>query len=169
MVILAIDTSISSSGFCIMNEKKELLKYGKVTTDKKKFKSEHDRMNYIANVFENMIEKYNINEVIMEDAFVGKNAKGGLALKRLQGYLGRTFKELDHVSTVTVAAWRKALLHSTKKVDKEDVVEYVRENIIDLGELKSSTKSKNEDTYESIGICIAYLNDRENMIKKSLY
>ena len=30
MIVLAIDVSLSSSGYCIITDKKEILKYGKV-------------------------------------------------------------------------------------------------------------------------------------------
>ena len=35
--------------------------------------------------------------------------------------------------------------------------EYVKENIIDIGELKSTGKDKNEDIYDSLAIGYAYL------------
>ena len=169
MIVLAIDVSLSSSGYCVITDKREILRYGKVATNKKDFKSEHERMLHISKIFENIIKEYNVDEVVMEEAFIGRNIKGGMALKKLQGYLCKTFKNIHHVSTVTPAAWRKALLNSNKAVKKEDVIKYIRENVIDIGELKSSTKMKNEDTYESIGLAIGYLNDRENIIKNNLY
>ena len=172
MVILAIDTSLASSGYCIGDDKGNIIKYGKVATNKKDFKDEETRMNHISNLFDNLIKKYNVNEIILEDPFVGKNAKGGMDLKKLQGYLGRTFKlyeNIKNVSRTTPAAWRKRLLHSTKKVNKEDVFKWVEENIDGFGKVIEKGVNKSDDKAEAIGIYYAYLNDRENMIKNSKY
>ena len=55
MVILAIDTSLTSSGYCIGDDKGNIIKYGKVATDKKDFKDEETRMNHISNIFDDLI------------------------------------------------------------------------------------------------------------------
>lgn len=169
MVILGIDVSLASSGFGIIDENGQLIKYGKVRTDKSKFISENDRINYICDIFKNLVNEYNVTDVLLEDAFVGKNRAGGMSLKKLQGALIRAFKELDNCCCIPVASWRKSLLKSTKKVDKEDVVKYIRANIIDLGKLISKGVKKNDDTYEGIGISFAYLYDKDNIIKKNKY
>lgn len=168
IILLAIDPSISSSGYCIIKDN-ELIKYGKVSTNKKDFKSEDDRLNHISNIFSKIANEYKVDEVIMESQFIGGNAKTGMVLKKLIGALCRTFKDIPHVSYVLPSQWRKSLLHKNKAVKKEDVVEYIRNNIIDLGELKSTGVKKNEDIYESIGVAYGYLNDRENIIKNNLY
>ena len=52
MIVLAIDVSLSSSGYCVITDKREIVKYGKVATNKKDFKSEHERMLHISKIFE---------------------------------------------------------------------------------------------------------------------
>lgn len=168
-MILAIDPSISSSGYCVLTDKGEILKYGKVATDKKDFKSEDERMNQICNIFSNIVDNYKVTEVIMESQFVGGNVNTGMVLKKLIGTLARTFKELNYVSYVMPTAWRKVLLHSNKPVKKEDVFKWVEDNIDGFGKVVPSGKHKTDDVAESIGIAYAYINDRENMIKNSLY
>lgn len=92
-----------------------------------------------------------------------------MSLKKLQGALIRTFKDLDNCCTSSVAAWRKSLLNSTKSVKKEDVVDYIRKNIIDLGGLKTKNKDKNDDVYEGIAIAYAFFNNKETIIKNNKY
>lgn len=169
MIILAIDPSISSSGYCVITDKKEILKYGKVATNKKDFKSEDDRINHICNIFDNIVNKYKVNEVVMESQFVGNNVKTGMTLKKLTGALARTFKDLTPVSYVMPSAWRKALLQSSKPVKKEDVFKWVEANIEGLGKVVSKGVNKTDDVAESISIAHAYINDKENIVKKSLY
>ncbi|MGL4451120.1 MAG: crossover junction endodeoxyribonuclease RuvC [Sarcina sp.] len=168
-MILGIDVSLASSGYGVVDNEGNLIHYGKVRTEKKDFKTENDRINHIANIFKNIVDKYNITDVLMEDAFIGNNAAGGMALKKLQGALIRTFKDLDNCCTITVASWRKLLLKSKKAVKKEDVFEYVRKNIIDIGEVITEGAKKNDDVYEGIAISKTYHCNKEDIIESNLY
>lgn len=168
MRILAIDPSISSSGYCIVvNEK--IIKYGKIMSNKKNFKSEDERLNYISDEFQKLIQEYSITDVVMESQFIGKNVSTGMSLKKLIGALCRTFKDIPYVSYIAPTSWRKILIRSNTNVKKEHIIKYIRENIIDIGEVKLSGVKKNDDIYEAIGIAYAYLNSKDKIIKNNLY
>ena len=83
MILLAIDPSLSSTGFAVFDEDGKLIEYGKQTTGNKII--EEDRICKIANKIKTLIEKYKIEVVVMETQFFSKNAKTSMQLSRLRG------------------------------------------------------------------------------------
>lgn len=141
--------------------------YGKITTNKKDFESEDNRINYICDAFKKIVDDYEVNEIVIEDQFIGKNVSSGLKLKKLVGALCRTFRDLPK-SYVTPSQWRKAFLNSTKAVNKEDVFKYAIENL-PFEQVIRSGKYKNDDIIEAVAIGLGYLNKREEFMKGSKY
>ena len=82
-----------------------------------------------------------------------------MSLKKLVGVVSRVCYLHGIVPIYMLASqWRKILNIKGKKNEKKILTyEYVKENIIDIGELKSTGKDKNEDIYDSLAIGYAYL------------
>ncbi len=158
-MVLALDVSMSSTGWAVINRNKKVLEYGKITTKKDKFKSEDERMCYICNTIQELIITYNIQIVLVEDQFTSRNSKTILSLRKLLGAIMRTVKLNNiEIGYMYPASIRKYLMNSGK-AKKEEVATYIRENIIDIGEYIDRTcKAKTSDIYDAISLGIAYLN-----------
>ncbi|MCC0662483.1 crossover junction endodeoxyribonuclease RuvC [Clostridioides sp. ZZV15-6597] len=158
-MVLALDVSMSATGWAIINSNKEVLEYGKIVTKKENFDTEDERMCHICNAIQEIITSHNIQIVLVEDQFTSRNSKTILSLRKLLGAIMRTVKlnniEIEYMYPVSI---RKYLMNSGK-AKKEEVAVYVRENIIDIGEYIDRTcKAKTSDIYDAIALGIAYLN-----------
>ncbi|VIF90067.1 Holliday junction resolvase [Clostridioides difficile] len=158
-MVLALDVSLSSTGWAIINSNKEILEYGKIVTKKENFDTEDERMCHICNAIQDIITSHNIKIVLVEDQFTSRNSKIILSLRKLFGAIMRTVKlnniNLEYMHSTSV---RKYLMNSGN-AKKEEVAAYVRENIIDIGEYIDRTcKAKSSDIYDAIALGIAYLN-----------
>jgi len=70
-MILALDQSLKSTGWVIMNLKEEVLAFGVIYTDKwkddKNIEKEEDRVFYIIKEIEKLIQKFNISILFLEN------------------------------------------------------------------------------------------------------
>ena len=157
MILLALDTSVASTGFAIFNEKQEIITYGNIPTVKKDFETEDLRLNYIGNVIDELIKTYNITDIIEEDQFTSINSKTILLLRKLVGIISRVAYKYDiNIHYVYPSQWRSKL--GIKGKDKKlAAFNYLKDNnIIDLGELKTSGKKKNDDITDALCIGLSY-------------
>ena len=168
MRLLSLDLSISSTGYSVYEvvEKNsfEILTYGRIPTNKIDFLfngeyCEDKRTNYIGDVVNTIIQDYQIDKIVIENTFVGGNNSISMSLKKLVGVVSRVCYLQGIVPVYMLASqWRKILGINGKKNEKKIATyEFVRDNIIDIGELKSTGKYKNEDLYDSLAIGYAYL------------
>ena len=168
MRLLSLDLSISSTGYSVYEviEKNrfEILTYGRIPTNKIDFLfngeyCEDKRTNHIGDVVNTIIQEYQIDKIVIENTFVGGNNSISMSLKKLVGVVSRVCYLHGIVPIYMLASqWRKILNIKGKKNEKKILTyEYVKENIIDIGELKSTGKDKNEDIYDSLAIGYAYL------------
>ena len=168
MRLLSLDLSISSTGYSVYEviEKNsfEILTYGRIRTNKIDFLfngeyCEDKRTNHIGDVVNTIIQEYQIDKIVIENTFVGGNNSISMSLKKLVGVVSRVCYLHGIVPIYMLASqWRKILNIKGKKNEKKILTyEYVKENIIDIGELKSTGKDKNEDIYDSLAIGYAYL------------
>ena len=157
MILLALDTSVASTGFAIFNEKQEIITYGNIPTEKKDFETEDLRLNYIGNVIDELIRTYNVTDIIEEDQFTSINSKTILLLRKLVGVISRiAYKYEINISYVDPSQWR-AKLGIKGKDKKLAAFNYLKDNnIIDLGELKTSGKKKNDDITDALCIGLSY-------------
>ena len=157
MILLALDTSVASTGFAIFNEKQGIITYGNIPTEKKDFETEDLRLNYIGNVIDELIRTYNVTDIIEEDQFTSINSKTILLLRKLVGVISRVaYKYEINISYVYPSQWR-AKLDIKGKDKKLAAFNYLKDNnIIDLGELKTSGKKKNDDITDSLCIGLSY-------------
>ena len=168
MRLLSLDLSITSSGYSVYEvvEKNEfkVVTYGRIPTNKIDFLfngeyCEDKRTNHIGDVVNTIIQEYQIDKIVIENTFVGGNNSISMSLKKLVGVVSRVCYLHGIVPIYMLASqWRKILNIKGKKNEKKILTyEYVKENIIDIGELKSTGKDKNEDIYDSLAIGYAYL------------
>ena len=168
MRLLSLDLSISSTGYSVYEviEKNnfEILTYGRIPTNKIDFLfdgeySEDLRTNYIGDIVNTIIEDFSIDKIVIENTFVGGNNQISMSLKKLVGVVSRVCYLHNIIPVYFLAtSWRKILgIKGNKSEKKIKTYEYVKENIIDIGELKSTGKDKNEDIYDSLAIGYAYL------------
>ena len=141
-MILAIDPSVASTGYCVFHNNK-LIKYGNIPTDKNDFDNEDDRLNYIGDVIFHTLKEYDVKVVVMENQFIGNNVTTGMLLKKLSGVLCRVCKDINEVVYYTPAQWRK-ILGINKSKDK-----------------KQGMESKNQPTADFINI-VAWGKSAEN-------
>lgn len=81
-MILGIDPGLANLGWAVMNEE-ELVEYGCIETRARE-KSE-DRLDYIFGKVEELLDKYKVNEVVMESLYFAKNAKSAIKVAEVMG------------------------------------------------------------------------------------
>ena len=159
-MILGIDPSLSSTGYAVLDEDRNLIDYGKLISGPTM--KEEDRICKITNNLKKIIEKYKIEKVVMESQFFSKNPKTAMQLSRLRGAITYMARMLECDLFYLTPAEARKLLISQGSAKKEDIAKYIRENIVDLGEfIDAKCKDKNSDIYDSIAIGIAFLNKGE--------
>ena len=89
--ILALDPSLSSTGYALINsEDLSILTKGRIITKKDKvFDNTDDRIQDIVYFFNDYPIFNDLDAVILEDGFIGKNIKGSMNLAQLRGALIR--------------------------------------------------------------------------------
>lgn len=168
-----MDLSISSTGFCIIQNDK-IVRFGRIVTEGKPVstkskkpleyeyfyasESEDNRMYYMTTILEELIEQYDITDICIENCFFGKNPKTGISLSKLKGFtshLGMT--KICKIHYLLPTQVRK-LLNQKGSSDKELVSLYIKRNYkIDLGIFSDKQgKFKNSDIYDAIAIGIAF-------------
>lgn len=161
MIIIGLDLSLSSTGYNIIDGEGKIITYGTICTDAKK-NNEYERIFIIANRCRDLIREYGVDYVICENSFFGGNARTSITLARLLGAVAYiTIEEEKTLDLITPSASRKMLLGSGKST-KEDVAEYIRKEILDLGEysnkaIKSKGIEKTSDIYDSLCVSFAWL------------
>lgn len=166
-MVLALDASISSTGFAVVDYDNTLLDCGKITTKKNK-KVDNDidddnRIVIIANAISELFKKYNMKEVSMENQFVRNNIKTAMQLSRLRGALMMICKLNGATLYYPTPSQIRSDLMNNGSATKEEVAEYVRLFYINnsmvqaLGEFNDrQCKDKNSDIYDAISIGLAY-------------
>ena len=147
-VILSIDASLSSSGWCVCDEKFNLIKVGKIQTEKTTDK----RYLYIYNEYKKLFKKYKPTIVKMEDGFCGVNLKAGLQLAEVRGLI-KTLADKYNATLYTYPPQSiKKAIAGSGKATKEDVYNTLCKIYTDskiyqsIGEFCSkSGKNKTED------------------------
>ena len=152
-----------STGYSIFNDG-NLVKYGKIPTAAKSFKTEDLRINHIVNIIENIINEYKVDKVVCEDQFTSVNPKTTLTLRKRIGAIVRmTYEDNIDISYYYPAQWRKILgINKGKAKDKKlAAYNYLFENGIFTDKFIQSGVKKNDDIVDSICIGTAYLKENK--------
>lgn len=153
MVVLALDASLSSTGFAVVRNDLALLEFGKLTTKKlttpkkkvvevdkgkkkakiKKTKEERfadqvdedNRIFYIASNIMELFDKYEIHAVTMEGQFAYVNIKTALQLSRLRGALTMACKLKGAIVEYPEPSVIREDLMGNGSASKEEVAAYI--------------------------------------------
>ena len=163
-MILGLDPSLSSTGYCIMSKKQEIVTLGKIVTKvNKKTPTEEDRIFVICDTLDKLIKEHEVTSIAIEDQFLHKNPKTTMKLSRLRGALGYMLKVNNcSVEHFPPSAVRKIIM-GDGTADKEEVANFIQdkykgnEDIMELGEFcDRNCKAKNSDIYDAIAIATAF-------------
>lgn len=165
-MILALDASISSTGYAVITNDDKLIEIGKITTTSKE--DEDNRIFKISLRVKDLIEKYNIENVILESQFLGRNVRTVMQLSRLRGAVIFVCKFLNVNLIHLTPSEIRSYLFNKGSADKIEVANYVKtyyafdEKVQALGEFNDrQCKAKNSDIYDAISIGLAFINKRK--------
>ena len=164
--IIGIDASLSSTGLCVFNLTENLIEdANKIVTKSKQLQGE--RLCIIRNSIEDIIKKYNVKVMVVEEPFTGKNKGTSNKLQRVVGNLECLAYQygLEYIELPPKAV--RSFLMDNGSASKEEVAEYIQKEFCEspivknLGELNDrACKSKNSDMYDAIAVAIAYRNSK---------
>lgn len=104
--ILALDQATRISGYAIFQDDK-LCTYGKITTDDPDIGV---RLNIIRNTIKDLIQKYEIDEVVMEDIQLQENVQTFKALAEVFGVVYELVTSLNlPIETILASVWKSGL------------------------------------------------------------
>lgn len=161
-MILSLDASLSSTGYCVMKKESDtIIDMGKITTKPKQ--EEQDRIFYTCSIVRELVVRYGITDVVIEAQFLQRNPKTTMQLSRLRGALDFVLMDLgckiEHLGPSTV----RKLMMNNGNAGKEEVAEYIQdkyredEKVINLGEFcDRNCKAKNSDIFDAIAIALAF-------------
>lgn len=168
--ILSVDASLSSCGWSVIDfNTKEVINVDRICTTSKI--SEDDRIFNISKELVKISNYYNINTIILEGQYVGKNAKTTMQLARLRGGLMmsmRIFKKnVEYImpGEIKVALMGKGFGQSSKEEVASFVLDYYANNKVvqAIGPYSDKTnKKKTSDKYDAISIGLGFLIKKDN-------
>lgn len=162
-MILSLDASLSSTGYCVMkNNNEDILTLGKIVTKKGK-QTEEERVYTIVSTIEGIVKEYGVTKVAIENQFLHKNPKTTMQLSRLRGALVYMLMAnnciIEHIQPSSV----RKLMMDNGSASKEEVASFIQEKykeenkVIELGEFcDRNCKAKNSDIYDAIAIALAF-------------
>lgn len=105
--LLALDQASRVSGYAVFNPEGELIAYGKFIADVEDL---GERLVFIKNKVAELIEKYNIDQVVMEDIQQQENVQTFKVLAEVFGVIYEYLTEIKMPNTSVLACeWRKTL------------------------------------------------------------
>lgn len=157
-IYLALDLSISSTGYCIINDNFKIISYGKIQTKKDHFKTEDKRIFHICNEIDSLIKKHNVTIGVFEDQYLGRNPKTGLILRKCLGAAIKTFDNHNIECFYMKPTEVRKVLFNQGGAKKDRVANYIRKYYLDIGELNDrNCKDKNSDIYDAVALGISYI------------
>lgn len=168
--ILSIDASLSCTGYAVLESlTKDVIDVNKIATTNKV--PEGERIFNITNNLLEVMDKYNITNVVMEDQFLGKNAKTAMQLSRLRGAIDFGVRMKSGVVEYIEPPLIKKIFTGKGNAGKDEVankiIEVYKDNIYvqALGPFNDkANKSKNSDMYDAISIGSAYLTRKDELV-----
>lgn len=146
---LGIDPSTKCTGFCVMNKQYDIIESGKIMIPENG--TEAEKIFYQVNEIEKLFQKYEFQNVLIEDQFAKTNIDTLKKLSKTAGaYLFIGYKYTPNISTIYPTSWRK-VFHGNGRAKKRDTFDKVCA-IYEFTELKYT---KDNDLTDAIGICWA--------------
>lgn len=160
--ILAIDPALSTTGYAVINrDTLELIYVNKFSTSPRN--SDDSRINEIVAKLFSVAAQYPINNIILEDGYMGPNARTAIQLATLRGAIIGVFSfnkyNVHHMLPTEI---RKAL-GVGGKAKKDEVAQAVANMYPNNKKLKiigpysdKQNKNKTSDIYDAISIGVAF-------------
>ena len=172
MKLLSLDLSIASTGYSVHIDN-EIVECNRIVTkgeerknkdipDGYKYffssKSEDERIYYLCTIIDELSRKYNITDFVIEDQFIGNNARTGLTLSKVKGaVIFIAMKNKAHIHHLKPTEVRKYLMNMGS-ASKQRVASYIKENYYDVGDFEDKyNKRKTDDMYDALACGIALL------------
>lgn len=158
--ILAIDPSLTSTGYCVMSEHETIHEVWKITSTSKS--TVNERITKILKTLSDFVDSYEITEIAMEDGFIGKNRKGSMDLAKLRGAI------IGHFSLQDCTIYEKEPSEVRKDLglggnaSKEEVANHILFLYPELLEIlgpysDKQNKKKTSDMYDAVSIALSHL------------
>ena len=161
MYVFSLDPSLSSTGYAVIESTtNKLITKGRITTSTKD--DTDTRIQYILQTLIWISENHNVQDIILEDGFVGFNAGGSLKLAELRGAIIAYYKYKKYtVVHRQPKEIRKnfGLSGSAKKEEvANEVLKYYPELQQEIGPYSDkANKQKTSDIYDAISIGLSYI------------
>lgn len=166
---LAIDASLSSTGWAVLNENNDVINCGKICTKKNDkmdaIEDEDNRINFISKQLLSICLNNNVQARAVEEAqFMYKNSKTGMQLSRLRGGISVLLSlaniKIKYIPPTVI----KKIITGSGNAEKEEVAdaiikrykhnEIVR-NIGPYSDKQTKKIEKTSDIYDAISIGLA--------------
>lgn len=147
MNYLGIDPSTKATGYCVMNDKEEIIEKGVLKPDRDLEFGE--LLLYKYKELSRLMEQYEVVGIGCEDQFNGVNPDTFKKLCRVTGLVQMLAAQYDvPIALYAPASWRK-LFHGTGKAKKKDTLDLVNQTY------QLTLKNKDNDIADAIGIASA--------------
>ncbi len=168
--ILGLDAATKNTGVAILDLNYNIIHYELLESD---FDNVYDRFSYIYKQIGDIIYKYDIDIVVIEDVAIGSknNLQRGKELSILQGViLGLTYTLNIPCKLYMPSRWRSLVgtydgtrEGTHREMQKQKAVDIVNDIYsLDFKYFKTNTKKNgksDDDIAEAILLCVAYLRD----------
>lgn len=155
-ILIALDESTTSTGYAIFKNR-ILIEHGIFSS---KSKDVLERVSYIMEEIEKIIENYKPDNMIIEDVQITMNAATAKSLLGLQ-FMIEIYAHRNNISceTYRTTKWRKILGLSNsrtldRKAKKQETIDYIKN--------KYNIEILKDDESDAIAIGIAYLLENKN-------
>ncbi|MFR3182212.1 MAG: crossover junction endodeoxyribonuclease RuvC [Clostridia bacterium] len=155
-ILIAFDESTTCTGYAVFKDE-ELIDYGAIT---QKSKNVIERVSEIAYAVEDLINRYEPNDIAIENVQITMSAPTAKSLMGLQLLIEiLCYRKQIHCETIRTAHWRKVLgLSNSPKIKRAEK----KKETIDYVENKYGIKIDKDDISDAIAIGTAYLLEKEN-------
>jgi len=157
--VLGIDPGTATTGWAILevkNGKEHALAFGHITTSKRK--SDHERLEEMANDLDAIIKKFKPQECAVEEIFFFKNAKTVIRVSQSRGAILLTLKKAKVEIFEYTPLQVKQALTGYGRAEKKQMQEMVKA-VFGLKKIP-----KPDDAADALAIALCHSSSRKNLL-----
>ncbi len=166
--VLAIDPALSTTGWAVLNYDQEIQDVGKFKTSP--ILSTTDRIHAVVHELYEQAQRFPVVDVVLENGFIGANAKTGLQLASLRGAIIEIFTWFNYPVRYMLPSEIRSILNHKGNATKEEIAESIRsfykpdnKFMIAIGPYSDKqNKHKTSDIYDAISIGLAYIRAKQS-------
>lgn len=161
MIILGLDPSLSATGYSIIqstNEGMLPLAYGSIRTKSRELIS--NRLQIISDEIEKIVNTYHPDQAVLEECFLGKNAKTALLLGEVRGAILLMLRRLQ-ISIFGYSAKTVKLAVVGYGAASKCQVQSMIQKILCLSEVP-----KSHDATDAMAVAICHIHHRGSGVEK---